>query len=71
MLAKRCACEYAFNGVMFSAYIMAVSFGLQMNYGMKNSVGMLGLGSMIGSGLSIVVFVVYSVLLFKLPQYFG
>ena len=32
-LAKRCACEAVFNGIMFSGYIIAVSLSLQLIYG--------------------------------------
>lgn len=46
-LAKVFACESAFNGIMFSGYIIAVSFALEAIYGAKNMAGFIGVFSVI------------------------
>jgi hypothetical protein len=56
---------------MFSGYIVAVSFVLQIQYGIRNMPGIISILSLFDSGLIILLFVIYFILLIKVPKYFG
>lgn len=70
-VARICACETTFNGVMFSGYIVAVASALQVQYGIKNMEGVIGIGSVVETCMMVLVFAIYFFLLIKVPQYFG
>lgn len=47
LVAQRSVGEYTLMGIMFSGYLTAVAFGLQMMYGMKNMEDLLGKVSLV------------------------
>lgn len=66
-----CIGQYAFNGVMFSAYIVWVSIGLQFMFGIKDLSSGVGVVSLIFSIFFILVYIAYSVLFILKPDFFG
>lgn len=64
-------CETAYNGVMFSGYIISVSFGLEIVYGTKNMGNFIGMLSVAECTILLLLYLVYFILLAKFPRYFG
>lgn len=58
-LTKKLVGEYAFMGLMFGAYMIAVSFALQVMFGMKNTVDLIGKVSLVECSLLLLSLVVY------------
>lgn len=63
--------ETTFQGVMFSGYVVAVSLGLEFIYGIKNIAESIGIVSIVEGAFVFVVYVVYFVMIIKVPHYFG
>jgi hypothetical protein len=69
--SKRLACYYAFNGVMFSAYIVVVSLVLEAMYGVKLINGIIGNISLVQMIFLLAIYLVNFVLIIYVPRYFG
>ncbi len=68
---QRALGEYTLNGLLFSGYIIAVAFSLQVMYGIKNSSDFIGKVSLAECSLFLALLVGYFVFLLLKPQFFG
>lgn len=65
-LGKKIICEYGFDGIMFSLYIISFSFSLQVLYGVKN-MDQSGKISIFICILMLILIIVYFVLIVCVP----
>lgn len=70
-IARIAACESAFNGIMFSGYIVSVSFILQFMFGIKKGLDLFGIVSMVECVILLASFILYFVLIIRAYNYFG
>jgi hypothetical protein len=66
-LTKKLIGEYTFMGLMFGAYIIAVSFGLEVMYGMKNTADLIGKASLAECSILLLSLVAYFFFLIAKP----
>lgn len=69
--AKKLIGEYTFMGLMFGAYMIAVSFVLEIMYGIKSNADFIGKVSLAECSILLTALIGYFIFLLVKPEFFG